>query len=123
MPETIDTVIADMRSDAQSLRRNRDERTADVLEAWAKRVEGASEEVRVFLSEDKAMLRAGLRKPDALRRRYPEWERDGHAYTERGRRYYRMLVVPTRAKVRAARAAGRRGDAGGSASGSATRVP
>lgn len=111
MPEQLDTVIADMRSDAQVLRRNKDERTASILEAWAKRVADASEDFRVFLGEADAMLRAGLRKPDALRRQFAGWATQGHAYTDaRGRRFYRKLIVPQRANVRAAREAGRRGE-------------
>jgi hypothetical protein len=113
MPEQLDTVLADMRSDAQVLRRNKDERTASILETWARRFADASEDYRTFLGETDAMLRAGLRKPDALRRQFAVWAAQGHAYTDtRGRRFYRKLIVPERPHVRAARAAGRRGETG-----------
>ena len=43
-----------------------------------------------------------------LRGHFPEWEAEGHAKRVQGKRWYRLIVLPRRPDLEAAREAGRR---------------
>lgn len=57
-------------------------------------VRESAAEYLTWLSEADARARSG-RSVRWLRQRFPEWEVMGHARLERGRRWYRALIVPT----------------------------
>ena len=103
----LEQVLADWRGDAQVLRRQGYNREAEQIERFADDVARAAEDYLRWLSEDDALLRSG-RSRGWLRSHFPEWERAGHGRRDRGRRLYRMLVIPQRANTLAAREAGRR---------------
>lgn len=107
MQESLEQVLADMRGDAAVLRRARDARLADVLDEWATRISRASEDYLRWLSEGDAVLRSG-RSARHWRAHFAELEALGHAELRGRVRYYRALVIPQRANLEAARAAGRR---------------
>ncbi|MBA2683466.1 MAG: hypothetical protein H0U66_03115 [Gemmatimonadaceae bacterium] len=110
MIEPLEQVLADMRGEAAVLRRHGDTRTADVLDGTVDRVKSAAEDFITWLSESDAHLRSGKAIP-WLRSRYPEWSEAGHArLNARGQREYRLVVIPRRANISAAREAGRRGE-------------
>ena len=111
-PRELEQVLADWRGDAQVLRRQGHDGEAEQIERFAVDVARAAEEYLRWLSEDEALLRSG-RSRRWLRLLFPEWERAGHARRDRGRRVYRMLVIPQRANALAAREAGRRAALGG----------
>lgn len=106
-PRALEQVLADWRGDAQVLRRQRHDQEAEQIERFAVDVARAAEDYLRWLSEEEALLRSG-RSRGWLRSRFPEWEREGHARRDRGRRLYRMVVIPQRANTLAAREAGRR---------------
>ncbi|HEV8380822.1 MAG TPA: hypothetical protein VGQ29_04510 [Gemmatimonadales bacterium] len=106
-PRVLEQVLADWRGDAQVLRRQGHNQEAEQIERFAVDVTRAAEDYLRWLSEEEALLRSG-RSRGWLRSRFPEWEREGHARRDRGRRSYRMLVIPQRANALAAREAGRR---------------
>lgn len=113
MPDVTDEltqVLADARGEAAVLRRRGHVHEADAIEELCTKVQKAAEDFLTFVAETDARLATG-RSVDYLRSHFAEWERQGHAF-KRGRiRYYRLLVLPRRADVQAARAAGRRGEA------------
>lgn len=110
MAEALEQVLSDMRGEAQVLRKHKDDRTADVIDSLVDRVKSAAEDLITWLSEPEAQLRSGRSLP-WLRHRYPEWEESGHArLNQKGHREYRLIVIPRRANVSAAREAGRRGE-------------
>lgn len=104
---TLEQVIADARGEAAILRKNGDERGAEIIERLMDAVAHAAADYIVWLNEHEAELRSG-RTVAWLRARFPEWERQGHARKAGRRREYRTLIVPTRANTAAAYAAGRR---------------
>lgn len=109
MAEQLDQVIADMRAEADLLRRAGHTGQGDHLATFAARVTEATEDYRTFLSEADARLFSGLTS-ETLRKRFPAWHEQGHArLNAKGKREYRQLVLPRRPDVAAARAAGRRG--------------
>lgn len=106
MADTLEQVLADVRGEAQVLRKHGDARTADVIDQVIDRVRAAAEDYITWLEESDAELRSG-HVTRWLRSRFPEWEALGHARREHGRRQYRQCVVPLRANRSAAREAGR----------------
>lgn len=106
MPETLEEVLADVRGELPVLRKNRATMPPDRVEEFLTRLEEATEEFRLFISEADAALRSG-HSADWLRARFPQWERQGHAKMIRGKRHYRTLIVPPRAKTARAYDAGR----------------
>lgn len=107
MTRDLDQVISDARSELPILRKHGHDTVAAALEKLLDDVAEASEDYRRFVAEEDAMLRSGHRAP-WFRQRYPEWERQGHAKMIRGRRHYRLVIVPRRARLAEAREAGRR---------------
>ncbi len=104
----LEQVIADWRSDAQVLRSRGHERDAALIEEFASDVVKSAEEYLRFIPESDASLMSA-RSVKWLRSMFPEWEQMGNARKgEAGRREYRMLVLPRRANVSAAREEGRR---------------
>lgn len=103
---TLEQVLADARGDAQVLRKRGHGRDAELIEKLCDEVSAAAEDYLRWLNEDEAMLRSG-RSSAWLRGAFPEWERSGHARRDGKRRLYRQVVVPVRANVTAAAAAGR----------------
>ena len=108
--EALEEVLADERGQAQVLRHNGHSHDADLLERVCDRVSSAAEEYLRFLPEPDARLRTN-RSQEFLRARYPEWEAQGHAFKKGNVRYYRMLVLPPRANLSAAREEGRKAGA------------
>lgn len=107
MTETLEQVLADERGDAAVLRRQGHVHQAEQLERICDRVSAAAEEFLRFLSEPQARSRSN-KSTEWLRGRFAEWSAQGHAKKLNGVRYYRMIVIPTRANVSAAREEGRR---------------
>lgn len=103
---SLEEVLSDVRGEAQVLRKHGDQRTADVMDGIIDRVKSAAEDFITWLEESDAMLRSG-HAARWFRGRFAEWEGEGNARKEHGRRYYRQCVVPLRANVSAAREAGR----------------
>jgi hypothetical protein len=107
MGEQLEQVLADERGQAQVLRHNGHKAEAEIIERVCDRVGSAAEEYLRFLWEDDAMLRSN-RARDWFRSRFAEWEAEGNARKVGNRRYYRMLIVPRRANLSAAREEGKR---------------
>jgi len=105
-PAVLEQVLADWRGDAQVLRRRGHEHDAALIERICEEVARAADEYLRWVSEEDAMLRSS-RSRDWLRSQFPEWERMGHARRDGRRRCYRLLVIPRRANLTAAAAAGR----------------
>lgn len=103
----LEQVIADWRGDAQVLRSRGHAHDAKLLEDCADQVTSSAEDYLRFLSEADAELRSNVSKA-WLRGRFPQWEAMGHARKVNGRRYYRMLIVPQRPNLSAAREEGKR---------------
>jgi hypothetical protein len=70
-------------------------------------VSKAAHEYLTWLREDEAILRSARSRP-WLRSQFPIWLEGGHARREGRARFYRMLIVPRRPNVSAARESGRR---------------
>ena len=104
---TLEQVLLHHRADAAALRRKRHDQEATVIESLCDDVERAAEPYLRWLSEADAMLRSG-HSSTWLRARFPEWEAAGDARQHGKTRSYRMVVIPERRHVRAAREAGRR---------------
>lgn len=102
----VETVLADMRDEAETLRRARTTVAPDRLLDWADAIRGAIEDWVVFLDEKTAALRAG-RSDDWVRARFEFLKREGHAKLVNGRRYYRACFIPRRANVDSAAERGR----------------
>lgn len=108
--ETLESVLADERGQAAVLRHNGHAHDADLIERVCDRVAKSAEEYLRFLPEPDARLRTN-RSQEYLRARYSDWESQGHAFKKGNLRYYRMLVLPPRANLSAAREEGRRAGA------------
>lgn len=103
----LETVIADWRSDAATLRRHGDARQADLLERCADEAAAAAEDWLLWLSEGEAALRAG-RSVAWIRGRFEQLRREGHArQTGRATRIYRACAIPRRANTITAAERGR----------------
>lgn len=106
MSETLEQVLADLRDEAQVLRKHKDARVADVIDDIVDRVKGAAEDYITWLEEDDAILRSAHQRR-WFRQQYATWAAEGNAKTEAGRYYYRQIIVPQRANASAAYEAGR----------------
>lgn len=104
----IDQVFADLREDANVLRRTGHTPDAETYDRILDKLAATTEveEVLTWLSEDDAMLRSG-RGRAWLRSRFTEWETRGHAKMDGRKRRYRMIVIPQRANLEAAYRAGK----------------
>lgn len=105
----LETVLADWREKASTLRSVRHQHDAELIDAICDDVARAAEDYMRFVSETDAMLRSG-KSAEWLRGRFADWQEQGHAEKRKGVRYYRALVIPRRPDLEAAREAGRRGD-------------
>lgn len=103
---SLEQVLADSREDAEVLRRRGHVHDAELMTKICDEIAAAAEDYLMWVSEEDAMLRSN-RSREWLRSQFPEWERLGHARREGRRRRYRLLVVPVRANLTAAAAAGR----------------
>lgn len=106
MAQTLEEVLTELGEEAKVLAKYGDERGATLIKGIVKRVRDAAEDYLTWLSEGDAQLWTG-HSAAWLRARFAEWERGGHAKKERGRRYYRAVVLPHRANLSAAYADGR----------------
>ena len=101
----IEDVIADLREEANVLRRTGNVKQAETYDRILDVLTPELEELTTWLSEDDAMLRSGRGKA-WLRARFDEWEKRGHAKQERRKRWYRMVVIPQRLNLEEAYRAG-----------------
>jgi hypothetical protein len=101
-------VLADMRGEAQVLKRHGSTALAVVLEEFAGEVAKAAEDYLTFVTESEARLRGA--KLAFLRRNFATWEQDGHARKVHGVREYRAIMLPRVTPASVAREAGRRGE-------------
>lgn len=106
MTETLEQVLADARGEAAVLRRAGHRDQADYIEALCDRVAKSTEDYSRFISEADAKIRSN-KATDWLRERFRQWQSEGNAEIRGNVRYYRMLVVPKRPDLDAARKAGR----------------
>lgn len=106
MAETLEQVLADARGEAAVLRRAGHREQADYVESLCDRIAASTEDYSRFISEADARLRSN-KAVDWLRERFPQWQSEGNAEIRGGVRYYRMIVVPKRPDLDAARKAGR----------------
>jgi hypothetical protein len=109
--KALETVLADWREKASTLRSVRHAHDAELIDSICDEVSRSAEDYLRFLDETDAMLRSG-KSADWLRARFEEWSKDGHAEKRQGRRFYRAVVIPRRPDLEAARAAGLRGEHG-----------
>ena len=98
----LETVLADWREKASTLRSVRHQHDADLIDAFCDDVARAAEDYMSFLSETDAMLRSG-KSVGWLRARFAEWLEQGHAEKRKVVRYDRALVIPRRPDLEAAR--------------------
>lgn len=99
-------ILADARGDAAVLRKHGQEQMASTIETLCDQIDTATEDYRRFIPEADAITRSGHHAA-WWRARFPALEREGHAKKERGVRLYRLMIVPTRARLAEARARGR----------------
>lgn len=112
MSLNLEQVLADARGDAAVLRRAGNAGQAEYIESLCDRIADATEEYRRFVSESDACLRSS-RAASWFRAQFPRWQQDGNAELRGRARYYRLLIVPKRADLDEARAAGRQRAANG----------
>lgn len=103
----LEQVLADWRERAQILRASGYVAHADSLTAFADDVAAATEDYRTFVNETDARLISG-KSVEWLRGRFGEWLALDNARLVGRKREYRMIVLPRRADLAAARAAGQR---------------
>jgi len=102
----LETVLADVRAEADTLDRNDAPFSVDRVREFARDVEKAAEEWLTWLSEGDAAIRAG-KSIDWVRARYELLHREGHAKQTGGKRQYRACFIPRRANIDTAAARGR----------------
>ena len=107
-PRPLEQVLADWRERIAATPRGAMLPT-DTVEQVLREVADAAEDFLTFISEREAELRSGHRAP-WWRARYALLAEQGHAMRRGRTRYYRRCVVPRRADLEGARAAGRRGE-------------
>ncbi len=104
----LDLVLRRWAADADALRRNGDPSRADLLERCVREATEAAHEWLTWIPEEDAMLRSGHSREwwlAAFRRLQPR----GHArQVGRGKRVYRLAVVPVRKALLDAAEDGRR---------------
>jgi hypothetical protein len=103
----LEQVLADFREEAAVLKRAGHPVQAAGIERLCEAVAKATEDYRTWLNESDARLQSG-RSVEWLRGQFPGWMAQGLARLNGKKREYRALIVPRRANVSAARAAGRR---------------
>ena len=105
---TLEQVLADAREEANTLRGAGHGGQADYIDRLLDAVQESAHDYLTWVNETEAKLRTA--RPVAwLRGRWPGWRRDGNARLGRdGGREYRLIVLPRRADVAGARAAGKR---------------
>jgi len=103
----LEQVLADWSERVSAARFLKHEREAELLDQLVAEVRESAHEYITWISEAEAALRSGHQTP-WFRHRFAEWERAGHARRGKSGREYRMLIVPRRANLAAAREAGRR---------------
>lgn len=108
MSQTLEQVLADERGDAAVLRARGHAHDAELIESVCNKVAAAARDYLTMLPEADARLWSG-KSTEWLRARFPEWAALGHAELRGRVRYYRAIVLPRRARVVAAREAGRAG--------------
>lgn len=102
----LETALADMRAESDTLARAHAAPAPERLREWADLVERAAEDWLTFISEGNAAIRAG-RTEETIRAKYAALEREGHARTRNGRREYRACMIPRRANIDVAAERGR----------------
>jgi hypothetical protein len=104
----IEQVIADLREEANVLRKTGNTKQAETYDRILAELKKAPEleELVTWLSEEDAMFTSGKGK-QWLRSRFCEWEERGHAKKDGRKRWYRMIVLPQRPNIEAAYRAGR----------------
>lgn len=104
MKASLTQVLADTRSELPVLRKHGSAAIADAIERLCDEVAEAAAPFIEYLTEQQAMLRSN--KSQAwLRRRHPEWQRNGLARTVAGgHREYLKVVVPASLDVDAVQA-------------------
>src|SRR5262245_51764522 len=78
MTKPLETVLADWREKASTLRSVKHQHDAELIDAICDDVARSTEDYTRFLSEADAMLRSG-KSADWLRARFAEWAEQGHA--------------------------------------------
>lgn len=106
MPEDLETVLADMTSDADALERTGNVKQADYLRASVARLRKAAEEWLTWLSEPEASIRSGFNTA-WLRGRFETLRREGHARLAGRSRQYRQCAIPRKANTVSAANKGR----------------
>jgi hypothetical protein len=103
---SLETVLADYRSDADALDRTQSTSPAKLIRQICDDVEKSAEDYLKFLPEKEAILWSSKSKV-WLRARFAGWQRLGHAKTRergKGERLYRRCILPRRADLASARA-------------------
>lgn len=105
--ESLEQVLADWREEASILDSHGHKAQGASIEKLCDAVADAAREYLVWVSEEDAMRRSRHQR-SWLRNRFKEWERAGHArYRGRGKREYRLIIVPQGANESAAYESGR----------------
>jgi hypothetical protein len=99
-------VLADFREEAQVLRRNRAAMSPDRCDEHADAIARAAEDYLRMISEGDARIRSGWSVP-RLRALFPYLFAEGNAEWRGRTRYYRLVCIPPRPDLQAAREAGR----------------
>lgn len=100
-------IIAKWKAEAEVVRRRGNTAVADALAACADEAEESAEEWLTWLTEEDAALRSGF-TVKWIRARFEAWVREGHARQNGKRsRIYRAAIIPRRANIIDATAAGR----------------
>ena len=103
----LEQVLADWAENAQVLRKTGDERVAAVIEQIVGEMREASEDFIRWLTEEQAMNYAGHSR-QWLRKRWTEWDEQGHVKKDGRKRYYRAVIIPRRVNIEAIRAEARK---------------
>lgn len=111
VPESLEDVLADERGQAAVLKHNGHLHDAALINRICDRVAKAAGEYLTLIPEGDACLRTG-KAISTLRNRFAEWEEQGLAKRIGKIRYYRLLILPPRANLSAAREEGRRAAGG-----------
>jgi hypothetical protein len=105
MSETRDLnqILADAREEAKIIGRMGNAQQAEYLTSLLDRIQDATEDYLLWLSEEKAQLKSGL-SARTLRRRFKELYDCGLArYNVKHQREYRSVAIPSRPEVEQAK--------------------